>query len=94
MDWILSRTRLMDMGEMHPEDGRVYFKTVQSYADCKKVIDNHKTGAICIYTLEPEINPDAQGMMNYICGGVYALDGDISAVGENVFMVKGGREVE
>lgn len=86
--------RLMGMDEMQPEDGRVYFKTVQSYADCKKVIDNHKMGAICIYTLEPEINSDAQGMMNYICGGVYALDGDISAVGENVFMVKADKRVE
>ena len=39
-------------------------------------------------------NPDAQGMMNYICGGIYALDGDVSSVGENVFMATARKEVE
>lgn len=68
------------------EDSRVFFKIVQSYADCKQVIDNYKVGAVCIYSLDPTINPDAQGMMNYICGGLYALDGDVSTIGENVFM--------
>lgn len=68
------------------EDGRVYFKNVQTYADCKLVLDNYKVGAVCIYSLDPTINPDAQGMMNYICGGLYALDGDVSTIGENVFM--------
>ena len=68
------------------EDSRVFFKVVQSYADCKQVIDNYKVGSVCIYSLDPTINPDAQGMMNYICGGLYALDGDVSTIGENVFM--------
>lgn len=68
------------------EDSRVFFKVVQSYADCKQVIDNYKVGAVCIYSLDPTINPDAQGMKNYICGGLYALDGDVSTIGENVFM--------
>lgn len=72
-----------------PEESRVFFKIVQSYADCKLVIDNYKIGAVCIYSLEPAMNPDAQGMMNYICGGLYALDGDVSTVGENVFMAIG-----
>lgn len=68
------------------EDSRVFFKIVQSYADCKLVIDNYKTGAVCIYSLDSAMNSDAQGMMNYICGGLYVLEGDVSAVGENVFM--------
>lgn len=68
------------------EDSRVFFKIVQSYADCKQVIDNYKVGAVCIYSLDQAMNPDAQGMMNYICGSLYALDGDVSRVGENVFM--------
>ena len=68
------------------EDSRVFFKIVQSYADCKLVIDNYKLGAVCIYSLDSTMNSDAQGMMNYICGGLYALDGDVSVVGENVFM--------
>ena len=68
------------------EDGRVYFKNVQTYEDCKLVVDNYKVGSGCIYSLDPTINPDAQGMMNYICGGIYALDGEVMSVGENIFM--------
>ena len=44
---------------------------------------------LCIYRFEPNENPDAQGMMNYICGGVYALEGEVIDVGENVFMATG-----
>lgn len=40
-------------------------KHVQTYADCKQVLDNYKMEAVCIYRLEPAMNPDAQGMMNY-----------------------------
>lgn len=72
------------------EDSRVFFKVVQSYADCKLVIDNYKLGAVCIYSLDSTMNSDAQGMMNYICGGLYALDGDVGTVGGNVFMVTAG----
>lgn len=85
MDWILSKMRLVDVDD----DSRVYFKNVQSYADCKLVIDNYKMGAVCIYSLEPTNNPDAQGMLNYICGGIYALGGDVSTVGESVFITRG-----
>jgi len=72
--------------EVLEEEGRVYFKNVQTYEDCKLVVDNYKVGAVCIYSLDPTINPDAQGMMNCICGGIYALDGDVMSVGENIFM--------
>lgn len=85
MDWILSKMRLVDVDD----DSRVYFKNVQSYADCKLVIDNYKMGVVCIYSLEPTNNPDAQGMLNYICGGIYALGGDVSTVGESVFITRG-----
>ena len=73
------------------EDSRVFFKSVQSYADCKLVLDNYKTGAVCIYSVDPAMNPDAQGMMNYICGGLYALDGDVRTVGGNVFVTTAGK---
>ncbi len=74
------------------EDSRVFFKIVQNYADCKLVLDNYKAGAVCIYSLDPAINFDAQGMMNYICGGLYTLEGDVVTVGANVFMVTGRNE--
>lgn len=76
------------------DDNRVYFKIVQSYEDCKLVIDNYKIGAVCIYSLDSTTNLDAQGMMNYICGGIYALDGDVNIVGENVFMLTAGKVAE
>lgn len=76
------------------EDSRVFFKNVQSYADCKLVIDNYELGNVCIYSLNPTINPDAQGMMNYICGGIYALDGDVTTVGENVFIATAIKETD
>ena len=78
---------------MAEEDSRVFFKIVQSYADCKLVLDNYKTGAVCIYSVDQAMNPDAQGMMNYICDGLYALDGDVRTVGGNVFMTT-ARNVE
>lgn len=68
-------------------DKRVFFKNIQSYDECKLVIDNYKDGAVCIYNLEPAIHPEAQEMMNYICGGIYALGGEVCSIGQNVFMV-------
>ena len=52
--------------KMLEANSRVYFKNIQSYADCKLVIDNYKMGAVCIYRLGPIDNMNAQGMMNYI----------------------------
>lgn len=82
--------------EKVPEEShRVFFKIIQSYADCKQVIDNYKLGVVCVYSLDSTINPDAQGMMNYICGGIYALDGEVSSIGANAFIasVKTGEEL-
>lgn len=72
----------------------VFFKNVQGYADCKLLIDKYKMGAICIYRIDMAINSDAQGMMKYICGGIYALDGEVGIVGENVFMIIMANSVE
>ena len=72
---------------------RRFFKIIQSYADCKLVIDNYKTGVVCIYSLASMESSEAREKMNYISGGVYALDGDISTVGENVFMARPALQV-
>lgn len=69
------------------DESRVYFKNIRMYADSKLVIDNYKSGAVCIFRLNPWENPEAQGMMNYICGGIYALDGEVVDIGGDVFMV-------
>ena len=76
------------------KDGCVYFKNVQTYEDCKLVIDNYKKGAVCVYCLYPAVNPDAQGLMNYLCGALYALDGEVSAIGENVYIASARTERE
>lgn len=86
MNWFLSQMRLVDVETENDESGQVFFKIVQSYGDCKLVIDNYERKVTCIYQLEPLINTDAQGMMNYICGGLYALGGDVIEVGQNLFM--------
>ena len=86
MDWLLGKMRLGYAEDEPEDDSSVYFKVVQSYADCKQVIDTYKGGAVCIYSLDPVTNPDAQGMMNYLCGGLYALEGDVAEVGKNTFM--------
>ncbi|NLK72362.1 MAG: cell division protein SepF, partial [Clostridiales bacterium] len=65
---------------------RIYYKDIRTYEDCKVLIDNYKDGAVCILSLDPAQIADVQGMMNYACGGVYALDGVVEKVGENVFM--------
>ena len=64
----------------------VFFKNILTYDDGKAVIENYKRGAVCIFLFNQTQNPDAQGMMNYICGGIYALDGTIADLGENVYI--------
>ena len=102
MDWLLAQMRLVDVEDeeeeaeqdmMSEKDGQVFFKIIQSYADCKLVIDNYKTGVVCIYSLASMESSEAREMMNYISGGVYALDGDINTVGENVFMTRPSLQV-
>lgn len=64
----------------------VFFKNILTYDDGKAVIENYKRGAVCIFLFNQTQNPDAQGMMNYICGGIYALGGTIADLGENVYI--------
>ena len=49
-------------------------------------ITNCKEGAACIYRIDSVMNTDAQGMMNNICGGVYALGKDVKKARDNVFI--------
>lgn len=73
--------------KMLKEERRVYFKAVKSYKDCKLLIDNCKMGATCIYHIDSDNNFCAKNLMNYLYGGIYALDGEIIDVGNNVFLV-------
>ena len=65
----------------------IFCKKMTSYEDAKEVIREYKEGAECVIIFNQSENADSQGMMNYICGGVYALGGCIRDAGGNVFVV-------
>lgn len=67
------------------ENNKVFYKKIKSYEDCNLMIDNYKQNVICIYSIGINEETDAKDMMNYICGAVYALDGEIVSAGRNVF---------
>ena len=93
VDWLLSQMNMSNANDDEYEQveqgkaGSVFLINVKSYADCKLVLDNYSRGNICVFKLDSFINSDVQGMMNYICGGLYILNGEVSTVGTNVFMV-------
>ena len=74
-------------GEGTKDDAQIFYKVVQRYDDCRIVLDKYRNGMICIFCLDPGEKQDPQGMMNYLCGGMYILDGKILNVSENVFIM-------
>ena len=64
----------------------IFCKQISSYDDARNVIGEYMSNSECIIMFNQNENSDSQGMMNYICGGIYALDGDVMSVGENIFM--------
>lgn len=65
----------------------IFYKIIGTYDDAREVIREYKLDAECIISFNQIENSDAQGMMNYICGGVFALGGSVHEVGGNVFIV-------
>ncbi len=65
---------------------QVLVKKVCTYEDGKQVIEAYRLGVICVFLFPAVANSKAQGIMNYICGGIYALRGEVESVGENVFL--------
>lgn len=78
--------------ESMSQKNEIFFKNILTYNDTKSVIDHYKLGAMCIIQLSPDENQDARGMLNYICGGIYALDGKIIKLGVNVFIALHGED--
>jgi len=66
---------------------RIFFKDVRNCQDGQEVLDCYKMGCVCIIRMVSESHVDAQGFMNYICGGIYAMDGAVVELGTNVFVV-------
>lgn len=71
----------------HLYNKHIFYKIIESYDDAREVIREYKSDAECIISFNQNENSDAQGMMNYICGGVFALGGHVREVGSNVFIV-------
>ena len=90
LDWILSKTKIVEVEDELEEseiDEEFFGILWPIYDDCNSVIDNYKAGVLCIYRIEEPINVNALALTNYISGGIYALDGTVSVVSENVFVV-------
>lgn len=100
-DWFLDKMNLMEEDEggedILEEDvifrlekvsnERIFCKNVKSYDDAREVLSEYKSGAECVILFGPGENSDPQGMMNYICGGVFVLEGNVRDGGGNVFIV-------
>ena len=66
---------------------RVYVKCVKDYIDCRAVIDEVKSGAVCVFILCPNETENACAMIQYLYGAVYSLDKSIEDVGKTVYMI-------
>ena len=94
MDWLLAKTRLVEEEEPETEtlvkeavsEKRMFFKDVRNCQDAQEVLDYYKTGCVCIIRMVSKSHVEVQGIMNYICGGIYALDGTVVELGVNVFV--------
>ncbi len=71
---------------------RMFFKDVRNCQDAREVLDYYKIGCVCIIRMVSESLVEAQGIMNYICGGIYALDGTVVELGVNVFVALHGAD--
>lgn len=65
---------------------QMFFKDVRNCQDAREVLDYYKTGCVCIIRMISESHVEAQGIMNYVCGGIYGLDGTVVELGVNVFV--------
>lgn len=87
---VIGRKKMNDSSE----NAHIFYKKIMTYDDARKVIEEYKSNAECIIRFNQNENSDSQGMMNYICGGVFALGGHVRSVGGNVFIISRGGEKE
>lgn len=95
-EWLLPKMGFVDLEEndedkveeqVQHEKKQIFFKMVCSFDDARAVVDEYKKDMECIILFNQVENPDSQEMMNYICGGIYALDGKIREAGANIFVI-------
>lgn len=80
---VAGRNKVKDL----PCNQHIFYKIIRTYDDVKEVILKHKSQIECIISFNLTEQIDAQGMMNYLCGGIYALEGEVREAGRNVFIV-------
>lgn len=57
------------------------------FDDIEKIIDGLKKGLGAIADLSGNASQDAQRMLDFLCGAVYALDGKIERVENKIFVM-------
>ena len=70
------------------ESSLIYCKVIMDYEECNQVIEQYRIGTICIYMTDSLSIWDAQNMLNYLRGGIYALGGEVCAISKNIFMTQ------
>ena len=73
------------------EYGSVYCKVIRDYEDCNQGIEYYRMGATCIYIMDSLLTTNEQNLLNYLCGGIFALGGEICAVSKNIFITQKAR---
>ena len=65
---------------------QIILKNVRDSEEGKMVIDHFRSGAVCIFRMCVNSPYEERELMSYIDGALYALDGELIRVGENVYM--------
>ena len=78
---------LSQKNKVNSVNQHIFCKKMNTYEDAKEVICEYRAGAECVMVFNQRENADSQGIMNYICGGIYALGGVVWKAGEEVFVV-------
>ena len=99
LEWIIEKLKLSDDEEVTDvkeevlktnkkcEHNKVYIKYVQEIKDCKDVIDEVKSGTVCIILLPKTEKEQSQFLINFLRGAAYSLEINMNDVGKSVYLV-------
>lgn len=73
----------------------IFIYGLNNYDEVRRIIDEVKAGKIVVVNFESADRSEAVRALDFVSGAVYALEGSLQKVGENVFLaVPRGVEVE
>ena len=87
INWMLKKLSITEEDDVEPSRRRVFIKILKSYEDVREVFAKYKSGEECIISLKKYVGNDIQEFINYICGGIHALEGYIYEAGDGVFLI-------